>query len=447
MLLLIALMTVQDPLPRDDGYRGIWYMNQPEKTEHRYKYSGGFATYPQQHVPIAIHSPEAKKTFFVYGGRPREANRLLHMVSFFDHATGEVPRPAVLLDKKTDDAHDNPVLAIDAAGHLWIFSNAHGTGRPAFIHRSLRPHDIGAFERVAETNFSYGQPWTLPDGGFLFLHTRYKGGRQLHWMTSADGRSWSEPQCLARAELGHYQVSAREGRRIATVFNVHPKPVGLNARTNLYYLETRDGGSTWTTADGKAVGLPVVDTASPALVKDYRAEKLLVYLKDLVFDAHGRPVALFLTSRGYAPGPENGPRTWRTARWTGTAWDVREVATSDHNYDYGFLTIDGPRWRMLGTTDPGPQPWGTGGDIAVWESADAGASWRKARILTSASRFNHHYPRRPVDAHPSLVAIWADGNPLEPSESSLYISDGEKVWKLPSAMTGDRARPEPVLSK
>src|SRR5688572_29024484 len=39
-----------------DGYRGIWYMNQPVPTAHRYKYSGGFATYPQQHVPIAIYA-------------------------------------------------------------------------------------------------------------------------------------------------------------------------------------------------------------------------------------------------------------------------------------------------------------------------------------------------------------------------------------------------------
>ncbi len=38
---------------RDDGYRGIWYSNQPSNDAYRYKYSGGFATYPQQHIPIA----------------------------------------------------------------------------------------------------------------------------------------------------------------------------------------------------------------------------------------------------------------------------------------------------------------------------------------------------------------------------------------------------------
>ena len=30
----------------DDGYRGIWYFNQPTKDEYKFKYSGGMATYP-----------------------------------------------------------------------------------------------------------------------------------------------------------------------------------------------------------------------------------------------------------------------------------------------------------------------------------------------------------------------------------------------------------------
>ncbi len=65
---------------QDDGYRGIWYMNQPTGDAYRYKYSGGFATYPQQHVPIAVHAAQAGKTFFAYGGSPRGKNELLHMV-------------------------------------------------------------------------------------------------------------------------------------------------------------------------------------------------------------------------------------------------------------------------------------------------------------------------------------------------------------------------------
>ncbi len=52
-------------LQPEDGYRGIWYYNQATKDEYKFKYSGGFATYPQQHAPIAIYCKEVDKTFFV----------------------------------------------------------------------------------------------------------------------------------------------------------------------------------------------------------------------------------------------------------------------------------------------------------------------------------------------------------------------------------------------
>jgi hypothetical protein len=434
-------------LPKDDGYRGIWYMNQPSNDQYRYKYSGGFATYPQQHIPIACYSREAGKTFFCYGGTIPGRQELLHMVSYFDHATGQVPLPTILLNKKTEDAHDNPTLMLDDAGHLWIFSNAHGTSRPAYIHKSARPYSIDAWERVLETNFSYSQPWHLPGKGFLFLHTRYAAGRGLHWMTSPDGVKWGEPQPLAKIAQGHYQVSWRDGTRVATVFDYHPPQGGLNARTNLYYLETRDQGRTWRTVTGEPARTPLTEVRNPALVRDYEAEKLLVYLKDLQFDAQGHPVILYLTSRGYASGPANDPRTWHTARWTGKEWEFHPVTTSDHNYDHGslYLERDGT-WRLIAPTDPGPQPHATGGEIVLWTSRDQGRTWKDVKRLTTGSRRNHTYVRRPLDAHPDFYALWADGDALQPSESHLYFTDrgGEHVWRLPPRMKEDWARPEIV---
>src|SRR6185295_18701395 len=100
-ILLVATITTSlgvagfvyaEPAMRADGYRGIWYMNQSMGDEYRYKYSGGFATYPQQHVPIAIYSAAANKTFFVYGGSTGQPKELACIVSYFDHATGKVPR-------------------------------------------------------------------------------------------------------------------------------------------------------------------------------------------------------------------------------------------------------------------------------------------------------------------------------------------------------------------
>jgi hypothetical protein len=444
-------------LALEDGYRGIWYYNQATHDEYRYKYSGGFATYPYQHSPIAIYCKEVEKTFFVYGGttarKASDKQELLHLVSYYDHKTGTVPRPRLLLNKHTIDAHDNPTLQIDDRGYLWIFSAAHGTGRPSYIHRSTKPYSIDEFECVQVTNFSYTQPWYVPGEGFLFLHTRYGGGkplgidatRCLFWMASPDGYKWSEPQMLAGIEAGDYQVSWRNGKRIATAFDFHPYHLGLNARANIYYLETDDRGGTWRTVRGEPVKLPLTSTNNPALVCDTRAEGLLAYLRDLNFDRQGHPVILFVTSKGYEPGPANGLRQWQTLHWTGTQWLRRPFTTSDNNYDHGSLYIepDGT-WRVIAPTEPGAQPYNPGGDMVLWTSNDEGQTWKKVKQLTHDTQRNHTFARRPLNAHPDFYALWADGNGREPSESCLYFTNqkGDHVWRLPAKMDCDSMKPE-----
>lgn len=467
----LALSGALPPMPptlnqQDSGYRGIWYMNQPTKDEYHYKYSGGLGTYCAHHQPFAVYSPEANKTFFCYGGTSTNSHtRLWHMVSCFDHATGKVPRPTLLLDKATDDAHDNPVISIDKAGHVWIFSTAHGTSRPSAIHRTKKPYDVSEFERIEPRwtwqgterpldNFSYFQIWPAPSGGFRAFFTIYKApvARTTFFMSSDDGIRWNEPACLGAIHEGHYQCSAVSPKKSATAFNYHPKKKGLNWRTNLYYLETRDGGRSWQNAAGQPVQTPLTEPDNAALAADYASQGLNVYLSDLVLDPTDRPVIVYVTSRGFEPGPKNGPRLTRTTRWTGERWETRDIAPADHNYDMGSLFIeatdDGELWRFIGPTDPGPQPWGCGGEIALWESKDQGASWKLARPVTAASARNHNYVRRPINAHPAFYALWADGNPFEPSESRLYFCDRDgNAFALPTVMASDHQMPEALVHR
>lgn len=443
----------------DDGYRGIWYFNQASHDEYKYKYSGGFATYPQQHEPIAIYAPAVKKTFFCYGGTTARSasdkQELLHMVSYYDHVTHKVPRPTILLNKKTGDAHDNPTIAIDDNGYIWIFSPSHGTGRPSYIHRSKEPYSIDDFDRISTSNFSYSQPWWLPGSGFVFLHTRYNSGtlgtsgvRGLHWMTSPDGTNWSTPKLFANIEMGDYQISWPHANTLATAFDFHPKPGGLNARANIYYLQTSDAGHTWQTVDGKLFETPALTTNNAALIYDSRKEDRLVYLKDLNFDAAGHPVVLFLTSKGYESGPKNGPRMWKTARWTGSRWEIRDLTTSNSNYDHGSLYIEADgTWRVIAPTSPGPQPYNPGGEMVMWTSSDEGRTWQRVKELTRNSKLNHTYARRPLNAADDFYALWADGNPRQPSESHLYFTDktGSHVWRLPQKMLTETASPEQVF--
>ena len=190
----------------------------------------------------------------------------------------------------------------------------------------------------------------------------------------------------------------------------------------------------------------MTDVAHASRVLDSLAQDRSVYLKDLAFDAGGRPVILYLTSRGYRPGAASGPYTWFTARWTGTTWDHRRFTESDHNYDHGSLLIEpGGSWRVIAPTDPGPQPFGTGGEMVMWTSGDLGATWRRARTLTARSPRNHSYARKPLGAHPDFVALWADGDARQPSRSRLYFASRKgEVFVLPDDMRDAWARPERV---
>jgi len=226
---------------------------------------------------------------------------------------------------------------------------------------------------------------------------------------------------------------------------MHPSPTGLNERTNIYYLETIDFGASWKTVEGKTVETPFSEAQNAALVHDYKVEGLLVYLKDLTFDAQGRPVILYLTSKGYASGPSNDPRTWITAQWKGTGWKFSPVTTSDHNYDHGSIYIESDgTWRIIAPTDPGPQAYGTGGEMVMWTSQDEGKTWNRIKQLTHGSPRNHTYARHPVNAHPGFYTLWADGDAFQPSGSSLYYTNqtGEHVWRLPVRMEGETAKPE-----
>ena len=442
---------------KDDGYRGIWYMNQPSGDEYVYKYSGGLGTYCAKHRPFAVYCDKAEKTFFCYGGIAKDSNRkLLHMVSYYDHEKGMAPRPTILLDKQTGDAHDNPVISVDDKGHIWIFSTSHGTSRPSYIHRSKRPYEVDEFElvnatkitdgkEVPMTNFSYMQPWYVPEKGFVCFFTRYKYpvDRTICFMSSPDGVRWSKWLRLATIERGHYQISAAGKNKAGTAFNFHPNEKGLNWRTNLYYIETIDFGKTWQSIDGQKLTLPLTQVKNPALVHDYQAEGLIVYLKDIHFDKKGKPVILFLTSKGYESGPKNDPRTWTTARWTGEKWEIRTAFASDNNYDMGSLYIeDDGTWRIIAPTETGPQSYNTGGEMVMWVSKNLGKTWKKVKQLTKESPYNHTYARRPVNAKSDFYAIWADGHGRKPSQSSLYFCDKQgNVRILPRDTTQEFMRP------
>jgi len=430
------------------GFRGIWYYNQKSNDEYVYKYSGGLGTYCAGHIPMAVYSKEADKTFFTFGGTDERNSTLLQSVSYFDHKTKRLARPTIVFDKRTTDAHDNAVINLDDKGYIYLFSASHGRARPSAIARSEKPYDISSFKVIWEGNFSYPQPFWIPGHGFLFPHAWYVAGRSNCFMTSdPDGLKWTDRTRLVYFHDGHYQRAWQFGNKVGIAFDQHPAGKGLNWRTDIFYMESDDFGKTWKNVKGEALTLPIDKRDNPALVFPYAEKQRNVYIKGVKFDSKGRPIILSTISKGYRSGPENGPREWKLAKWTGEAW--REIDTgirSDSNYDFAVLYIDTDTdWRILGASEKGPQPFNPGGEIAAWISHDAGETWKMEKQLTSGSERNQNYPRQPLNVQPDFYAFWADGHGRQPSISRLYFCDKAlRVFQMPLEFEGDFVAPEAV---
>lgn len=449
---------ISDPMTGTiDGYRGIWFTLGQFAPDYGDKYSGGLGTYTAKHIPLAVYSKEADKTFFVYGGCPAPKEKyLLCMAGCYDHKTGMLQKPVIVHDKgcyKVFDPHDNPTMQIDKDGYLWVFVAGRGNTRHGIRYRSVRPYDITEWKYVNESVMAYPQVIYDNEKGFFLFETRYDGVRRTFFQTSPDGVNWSDYMPIASimepgdTRSGHYQFSNYDGKKLVCCFNRHPNGK-CDERTNIYYIQSTDWGKTWTTADGVTpVELPILREEGPALVRNFRLEGKNCYIKDINFDVDGNPVIYYVTCDNHLAGPEGGERTHQIVRWDGKKWVYSTFAKSTHAYDTGSLWVEGKEWTIITPSQRGPQRWGGGGEMVMWKSANKGKSWKAVKQLTYDSPRNHGYARRPLNFQDDFYAFWADGNSDINSISYLYFCDkAGNVFRMPYNMTEEWAKPEPVFT-
>jgi hypothetical protein len=94
-----------------DGFRGNWYYNQPSGDEYVYKSARHGDVLRQAH-PVRVVCAETNRTFSATAARTPTTAR---SSTWFHTSTIRPPRakPTCVLDKRTDDAHDNPVINLD----------------------------------------------------------------------------------------------------------------------------------------------------------------------------------------------------------------------------------------------------------------------------------------------------------------------------------------------
>src|SRR5690606_20914538 len=123
------------------------------------------------------------------------------------------------------DPHDNPSIAMDSDGYIWVFVSGRSRSRPGFIYKSSSPNSIAKFDIISAREITYPQPKYVEGQGFLHLFIKYLGIRLLYFSTSKDGVEWTadkQPAAIKRPEdrnSGHYQISGQLGEKSVLFYN------------------------------------------------------------------------------------------------------------------------------------------------------------------------------------------------------------------------------------
>ena len=218
---------------------------------------------PNSNPPAAAwYAEAAHKTFFAYlAAEPTAAGaagpgRPIR-VSFFDHATGTVPKPAILPFEPGHDGVTSLSLVADEQGCLWLCVglSAH---RPASLFKSTKPYDISAFTQLPGPALDVPRFWHVLGQGFISIGLRNEGdGPAPYFATSPDGQTWSEGTKLAALGAGHTFIAARHLNKIGVALAAYSAGEGPASATSIYYVETSDAGKTWQSIQRMNLPLPV----------------------------------------------------------------------------------------------------------------------------------------------------------------------------------------------
>jgi hypothetical protein len=240
-------IALRDREPKLDGYRSIWYYNQPQGDEYVYKYSGGLGTYTCKHRPLAVYRPEVNKTFFCYGGTDETTARCCTW-----SRTSTTP-PAPCRGRRCWSTNAPPTRTTTRSSRSTprdtSSSSPARTEPAAFVHlpqqTALRHRRIRA-DRHDQLLLHAAVPHSGQGVPFPADHLP---GRPGQLFPNQPGRLRVDRAAAAlavRPRTLSDQRTVRDGEAGQRV-QLSSAGTGLNWRTNLYYMETSDFGETWPT--------------------------------------------------------------------------------------------------------------------------------------------------------------------------------------------------------
>lgn len=310
------------------------------------------------------------------------------------------------------DDHDNPSVIVRPDGRLLVFYSKHA-GSPMYYRLSAAPGDItswGTEQTVPGTTaVTYPNPFFLSDeSNALYLFWRGENARPNFAVSPDGGGTWGPIRTLidTGSNPPSYVKYASDGRgRISLAFtDTHPEKSAVN---NIYHITYRNGA--FFRANGtqtKTIAELPLTPADVDVVFNSAEAGVRGWIWDIALDAE-RPVI------AYATFPSPTDHRYRYARWTGSLWFDRELASAGGSIDESG---DDPYYSAGIALDPNnpsilylARQAGSVFELERWATTDGGLSWSTKAITTGSVAKNirpfvprHHQPN-------SIGLLWLYG--------------------------------------
>jgi hypothetical protein len=281
------------------------------------------------------------------------------------------------------DDHHNPALLLRVDGRLQAFYSGH-TGPDLFFRVGESIAQWGPEQRLG-TNTPGPRGYTYPNPVQLEaengrIHLFWRGGDfNPAFSTSADGSAWAPAETLVRvAGQGPYVKVTSDG--VATIHLAFTDGHPRETATSLFYARYVAGS--WFRAGGERIGAPPFTPGDADLVWDVAPTGHHAWVHDVAFDAAGLPRVV------YAVFHSPTDHRYRHARWTGTAWQDRELTSAGTSFPddggekqySGGIVFDHANPAVVYLSRQIAAQW----QIERWETNDEGVTWSR-RLLTPDS--------------------------------------------------------------
>ena len=378
----------------------------------------------------------------VAAGRSDPARQGLVEATSVELATGAVTRfrlsaTPVERSGRYDD-HDTPAFAVRGDGRLVAVWAGHGHDNRILSRVSARPGDPAAWsdERAfvpsPSSSVTYSNLFRLKgEHGRIYdfyrgLDNRFKPS--VAW-SDDEGESFKSGGVVidVPAAFRHrpYVKYASDGD--ATVHLVYTEGHPRDFDNSLYHVYYRAGALH--RSDGSVIRSLAEGLREPAEgTRIFLGDPASVaWASDVALDRQGRPFVAYSVqkdSAGLPQGQGGADHRYRLARWTGTAWDDREIAhagarlyAGEDDYTGGVALVPGDPTRLFVSTNADPT---TGAPLVSaadgqrhWEvfrgtTPDDGRSWRW-QAVTRDSTADNLRPIVPATEAREELLLWLRG--------------------------------------